>query len=183
MSSVRTSGTSRINSLLFLMFTYRALNFYGLVVCVASMLFAVLYLERILFLDPCPLCILDRVTISALGFIFIIALLHNPKFLFAKIYGLISIMLCFIGVALASRHKWLQGLPKDQVPECGPDLYFMLDTLPLFDVIKKTLTGSSSCADISWTFAGLTIPEQTLTLFIGLLVLSLIQTLRVRTNN
>ena len=71
-------------------------------------------------------------------------------------------MLSSIGIALASRHIWLQNLPKDQVPECGPDLYYMLDTLPLFDALKKTLSGSGSCADISWTFANLTIPEQTL---------------------
>lgn len=160
------------------MFSYRALNFYGIIVCVASLLFAVLYLERTLFLDPCPLCILDRVVIVALGVVFLIALVHNPRSFFAKIYGLISIIICFIGIGLASRHIWLQNLPKDQVPECGPDLYFMLETLPFFDVIKKTLSGSGSCADVSWTFAGLTIPEQTLILFVGLLVLSVFQTLR-----
>lgn len=162
------------------MFSYRELYFYGLAVCVASLLFAVLYLERTLYLDPCPLCILDRVVIVALGVIFLIALVHNPRSFFAKIYGLISIVLSLTGIGLASRHIWLQNLPKDQVPECGPDLYFMLETLPFFDVIKKTLTGSGSCADVSWTFASLTIPEQTLILFVGLLILSVIQTLRVR---
>lgn len=162
------------------MLSYRALNFYGMVICVAAMLFAVLYLERVLFLDPCPLCILDRAVIVALAVVFLVALVHNPRSLFAKIYGLVSIILCITGVGFASRHIWLQNLPKDQVPECGPDLYFMLETLPFFDVIKKTLAGSGSCADVSWTFAGLTIPEQTLILFVGLLVLSAIQTFRTR---
>ncbi len=162
------------------MFSYRSLAFLGLLICIASMLFAVLYLERTLYLDPCPLCILDRVVILALGALFLIAFLHGPRTIFAKIYGVLCIILCSIGIGLASRHIWLQNLPKDQVPECGPDLYFMLDTLPLFDALKKTLTGSGSCADTSWTFADLTIPEQTLILFVILLVLSVIQTVRSR---
>jgi disulfide bond formation protein DsbB len=162
------------------MFNYRSLAFLGFVICVASMLFAVFYLERILFLDPCPLCILDRVVIMSLAAFFLLALLIGPKTIFARIIGLLCILLSIVGVGLASRHIWLQNLPKDQVPECGPDLYFMLDTLPLFETLKKTLTGSGSCADVSWEFAGLTIPEQTLILFVFLLILSVIQTVRPR---
>lgn len=162
------------------MFSYRSLAFLGLAICITSMLFAVLYLERTLFLDPCPLCILDRVVIICLGVVFLIAFLHGPRTIFTKVYGVLCILLSSIGIGLASRHIWLQNLPKDQVPECGPDLYFMLDTLPLFETLKKTLTGSGSCADISWTFADLTIPEQTLILFVILLILSVIQTLRSR---
>lgn len=162
------------------MFSYRSLAFIGLAICIAAMLFAVLYLENTLYLDPCPLCILDRVVIIALGVIFFIAWLHGPRTIFTKIYGLLCILLSLVGIALASRHIWLQNLPKDQVPECGPDLYYMLETLPIFDVLKKTLTGSGSCADVSWTFANLTIPEQTLILFVFLLILSVIQTLRPR---
>ena len=160
------------------MFSYRLLNLYGLVLCVASLLFAIFYLEKTLYLDPCPLCILDRVVILGLGVIFLFALLHNSKSFFVKIYGGFCIILSLIGVLLASRHIWLQNLPKDQVPECGPDIYFMVDTLPIFEVLKSVLTGSGSCADVSWTFVGLTIPEQTLILFIIFLVLSVIQTLR-----
>ena len=162
------------------MFSYRSLAFLGLVICIASMLFAVFYLERTLFLDPCPLCILDRVVIISLGVLFSLAFLHGPRTIFTKIYGVLCILLASIGVGLASRHIWLQNLPKDQVPECGSDLYFMLDTLPLFETLKKTLTGSGTCADINWTFVDLTIPEQTLILFVILLVLSVIQTLRSR---
>ncbi len=162
------------------MFGYRSLAFIGLVICIASMMFAVLYLERTLYLDPCPLCILDRVVIMALGAVFLVALLHGPRTIFSKVYGVIGILLSATGIGLASRHIWLQNLPKDQVPECGPDLYYMLDTLPLFDVLRETLTGSGSCADISWTFLDLTIPEQTLILFVILLILSVIQTLRPR---
>ena len=162
------------------MFGYRALNLYGLLFCAASLLFAIFYLERTLHLDPCPLCVLDRVVLAALGLIFILALIHHPGPVFSRIYGLLSIVFSATGVGLASRHIWLQNLPGDQVPECGPDLYFMLETLPVFDAIGKALTGSGSCAEVSWTFAGMTIPEQTLVLFTGLLLLSVIQTFRGR---
>lgn len=162
------------------MFNYRSLAFFSFVICVASMLFAVLYLERTLYLDPCPLCILDRVVIISLGMLFLLAWAVGPKTIFAKINSVCCMLLSIVGIGLASRHIWLQNLPKDQVPECGPDLYFMLDTLPLFETLRKTLTGSGSCADISWEFAGLTIPEQTLILFVILLILSVILTLRTR---
>ncbi len=162
------------------MFSYRALNFYGLIICIGSLSFAVLYLERTLFLEPCPLCVLDRVVIAALGMFFLLALVHNPRSTFAKIYGLISVFFCLAGVGLASRHIWLQNLPADQAPECTPDIYFMLDTLPFFEVIKKSISGSGSCLEVDWTFMGLSIPEQTLILFFTLLILSIIQTVRPR---
>ena len=162
------------------MFGHRALNFYGLLACIASLLFAVIYLEGTLFLDPCPLCILDRIVLAALGLVFALALVHNPKTLMSVIYGALAIALSLTGVGLAGRHVWLQGLPADQVPECGPDLYFMLETLPLLEVFRKVFTASGSCAEVHWTFAGLTIPQQTLILFAGLLALSLVLTFRTR---
>ena len=165
------------------MLGYRAINLVGLLLCIASMLFAILYLEKTLYLDPCPLCMLDRVVIVMLGAIFLIAFIHNPISIAAKIYGVLLLLFSLIGIGLASRHIWLQNLPKEKVPECGPDIYYMLDTLPFFDVIKKTLTGSGSCAEVSWTFVGLSIAEQTLLLFVVFLLLSMIQTFRSRKAN
>ncbi len=162
------------------MFSYRALNFYGFTLCVAALSFAVFYLERVLFLDPCPLCIFDRFVIAGIGLVFLVALAHNPRSFLARIYGLVSVLLCVTGIGLASRHIWLQRLPPEQVPACGADLYFMLDTLPLLEVIKEALTASGSCAETNWSFAGLTIPEQTLLLFLVLLGLSTTQMLRPR---
>lgn len=162
------------------MFGYRALNSYGLLACVASLLFAIIYLEGTLFLDPCPLCILDRLVLAALGIVFALALISNPKTFLSRMYGALAIAFSLAGVGLAGRHVWLQSLPADQVPECGPDLYFMLETLPVLEVVQQVLTASGSCAEVHWTFAGLSIPQQTLILFVGLLVLSLILTFRPR---
>lgn len=158
----------------------RTLNFLGLLACIASLLFAVLYLEGVLGLDPCPLCILDRVVLVALGLVFLLALVHDPGAWGSRIYGGLASVLSLAGVGLAGRHVWLQGLPADQVPECGPDLYFMLETLPVLEVFRQVLSASGSCAQVQWTFAGLTIPQQTLVLFAGLLALSLLLALRPR---
>ncbi len=158
----------------------RALNFLGLLACIASLSFAIVYLEGVLGLDPCPLCILDRVVLVALGLVFLLALVHNPGAWGSRIYGILASVLSLAGVGLAGRHVWLQGLPADQVPECGPDLYFMLETLPVLEVFRQVLSASGSCAQVQWTFAGLTIPQQTLVLFAGLLALSLLLALRPR---
>ena len=162
------------------MYSYRTLNLSGLLVCIASLLFAVFYLERVLYLDPCPLCILDRVVLVALGLVFAIALAHNPGPAFSRFYGLLASALSLTGVGRAARHIWLQALPANEVPACGPDLYFMLETLPVLDTIRTILMGSGSCAEIQWTLAGLTLPQQTLLLFAGLLALSVILTLKPR---
>lgn len=158
----------------------RALNFLGLLACIASLLFAVIYLEGVLGLDPCPLCIFDRVVLVALGVVFLLALVHNPGTWLSRMYGGLASVFSLAGVGLAGRHVWLQGLPADQVPECGPDLYFMLETLPALEVVRQVLNASGSCAEVQWTFAGLTIPQQTLVLFVGLLALSLLLVFRPR---
>jgi disulfide bond formation protein DsbB len=76
-----------------------------------------------------------------------------------------------MGIAVGMRHIWLQNLPADQVPECGPDLAYMLEVFPMMDVIKRLFTGAGQCAEISWTFYGITLPQQTLLLFVALLLM------------
>ena len=153
----------------------RMLNLAGFIVCVAAMLFAVLYLQGVLYLTPCPLCIVDRVLISMMGVVFLIAGIHNPGAKLRRIYATINLLLVLAATGVAGRHVWLQHLPADQVPECGAGLAFMLDVLPLWEVVTKVFTGSGECAEVQWTFLGLSIPEQTLVLFSGLLCLVIYQ--------
>jgi len=75
-----------------------------------------------------------------------------------------------IGLAIAGRQVWLQHLPKDQVPECGPDLAFMLDVFPLSQVINTVLQGSGECAEVQWTLFSLSMPEWMVFIF-GVMVL------------
>ena len=150
---------------------YRLSHIGIIVVVIAAMLFAILYLEGVLYLDPCPLCLVDRAIFVLIALVSLLAVLHNPGVVFRWVYTILGGLLCLVGVGVAARHIWLQGLPPDQVPECGPDLIYMLDVFPLNDVIKKIFTGSGQCAEVSWAFLGLTIPEQTLLLFLFLLVI------------
>ena len=153
----------------------RLLNIAGFVICVLAVLFAVLYLQGVLFLTPCPLCVVDRVLILAMAVIFLMATLHNPRRKGQLVYASINLLLVISALLVALRHVWLQHLPADQVPECGAGLSFMLDVLPLWDVVEKVFTGSGECAEIQWQFLGLSIPEQTLFLFTGLLCLVVLQ--------
>ncbi|MCW8855534.1 MAG: disulfide bond formation protein B [Gammaproteobacteria bacterium] len=153
----------------------RLLNLAGFIICVAAMLFAIFYLQGVLYLTPCPLCIIDRVLISAMAVIFLVAAIHNPQVKGRLIYAAINLLLVISALLVALRHVWLQHLPADQVPECGAGLSFMLDVLPLWEVIEKVFTGSGECAEVQWRFLGMSIPEQTLLLFTGLLVLIVFQ--------
>jgi len=130
------------------------------------------YFQFIDNLEPCPLCILQRVFTMLVGLVMLIALLHNPKGIIERIYGFLAGLLALIGASISARHVWLQHLPEDQVPSCGPGLNFMLDNFPLGDTINMILRGSGECAEISWTFIGVSIPGWTLLAFILLATLS-----------
>ncbi len=152
---------------------YRLINLLIILIVIASMLFAILYLENVLYLDPCPLCMVDRAILVVIAIICMAGLLHNPQGKARWIYSILAGLFSLMGVAVSGWHIWLQNLPPDQVPECGPDLLYMLDVFPFEDVIKRVFTGSGQCAEVSWIFLGLTIPQQTLLLFIFLFILVL----------
>jgi disulfide bond formation protein DsbB len=145
---------------------------------VIAMAFAVLFLQQALGLAPCPLCITQRVFVVGVGLFALLAFLHNPGAVGRRIYGALCSLSALAGATVAGRHVWLQGLPPDQVPACGPSLGYMLETLPLSKTFSLVMMGDGNCADTQWTFLGMSIPEQTLLLFIVLFGLSLWQTLR-----
>lgn len=137
----------------------RTINIFGFLACVALMGYA-LYSQHVLGLEPCPLCVFQRVGVIAAGIVFLIGALWNP----VKGFGcrFIAFMLALTTgttAAIAGRHVWLQNLPEDQVPACGAGLDFMLDTLPLKQVLSQVFTGSGECAEVSWRFLGLTMPS------------------------
>jgi len=156
----------------------RWVNALGLLIIVAALLFAVLYLEGVLYLEPCPLCIIDRVVLTGIGVVFLLATLHNPARSGQRVYAGLNLLLAGLGSAVAGRHVWLQHLPADQVPECGASLEYMLETLPLHQTLQKVLRGSGECADVQWSLLGLSIPEQTLLLFAALAGIILLQLFR-----
>ncbi|WP_299234818.1 disulfide bond formation protein B [uncultured Halomonas sp.] len=142
----------------------------GLAFCVLMMAVA-LGLEHLVGLEPCPLCIFQRVAVIAAGLVFAVAAIHNPGGrLGATFYGLLSLGAVGTGIGVAWRHLWLQSLPADEVPSCGPGLDYMLDILPLQQVVNMVLSGSGECADIDFLLLGVTLPGWTL---VGFIVLAL----------
>tara|TARA_R110002072_G_scaffold107837_4_gene234316 strand:- start:340 stop:843 length:504 start_codon:yes stop_codon:yes gene_type:complete len=155
------------------------LVFIGLVLlAVVSMLFARLYLEAFLNLEACPLCMTQRVFVVSWGLIALIAALHNPLGWARRVYGALCGLAAFTGAAVAARHVWLQHLPEDQVPACGPSLDYMLENLPFEDTLSIIFTGDGNCANVSWSLLGFSIPEQTLAVFCAAILICLWQTVR-----
>jgi disulfide bond formation protein DsbB len=133
-------------------------NFAGFGVCVALMAYA-LYVQHALFLDPCPLCIFQRLAVIALGIVFLIAGLHNPAAIGARVYAALIGLVSLAGICVAARHVYIQHLPPDRIPACGAPLDQLLQFLPLKEVIAKVLHGDGECAKIDWTFLGLSMPN------------------------
>jgi len=150
----------------------RLLFLLAFLVCAAAMGGALIF-QYVMYLEPCPLCIFQRIVVITLGLIFLVAVLHNPETVGRKIYGLVTMLVSSAGIGLAARHVWLQNLPPDKVPECGPGLDYYLETLPVLDVFRKVLSGSGECAEVVWRFLGLSIPGWTLVMFAGFCIFGL----------
>ncbi len=161
------------------MLSSRGLFFIGFLFC-ASMLAIAGYFQFVDHLEPCPLCILQRVFTLLVGIVLLLAVIHNPEKLGIRIYGVMAGVFALIGAGISARHVWLQNLPEDQVPSCGPGLNFMFENFPLADAINMVMRGSGECAEVLWTFMGLSIPDWTLLAFISLASLALSQVFRKR---
>jgi protein dithiol:quinone oxidoreductase len=141
----------------------------GFLVCAALIGWA-LWLQYGQGLEPCPLCMFQRVAVIAVGIVFLIAAIQNPLRPGAALYALLTLLIAGAGAAFAARQIWLQALPKDQVPACGMGLNYMLDSLPFMDVVLKVLQGSGECAEKAWVFLGLSIAGWTLVFFVAMIV-------------
>ena len=137
----------------------------GFLIC-ASLIGFGLYLQYIEQQDPCPLCIFQRVAFISLGVVFLLGAVHGPGRRGAMVYASLGGLAALTGVALAGRHVWLQHLPADKVPACGPGLSYMMDRYPVMRMLEKVLTGSGECAEAGWKFLGLTIAGWSLVWFI-----------------
>ena len=127
-----------------------------------------LFLQYVEHQDPCPLCMVQRVIFIVILAVFALAAVHGPKRVGQRVYSVLISLLSLSGVGVASRHIWIQHLPKDQVPACGPGLDYMLDTFPMSEVIKELMHGSGECAVKGWTFLTLGIPEWSLLCYLAL---------------
>jgi len=142
----------------------RPAMFWGLLITI-GMIGVALFFQYYMELIPCPLCIVQRVIVMVMGIIFLLAFLHGPKGWGRRAYGFLLTLASASGLLVAGRHTWLQHLPADKVPECGPGLEFWMKNLPATDVVQKVFQGSGECAEVVWSFMGLSIPEWSLIAF------------------
>ena len=135
----------------------RLLNLAGFLACAGMMGFA-LYAQYVMYLDPCPLCVFQRIATILLGLVFLAAALHNPGVTGARIYGVLVGLVAAGGVGVAAWHVRLQNLPADDVPSCGPGFEYIMENFAFFDALGKIFKGSGECADVVWRFFGLSMP-------------------------
>ncbi len=135
----------------------RLLNLSGFVCC-AGLLGYAWYAQGVLRVEPCPLCIFQRIGVAATGLIFLAAWLHAPRSWGARVYGALLALAALATMAVAARHVWIQHLPEGAVPACGAGLKFLLEEFPLAEVVRKVLSGSGECHQVNWTFLSLAMP-------------------------
>lgn len=151
-----------------------------LIAFIASLLImgGALYLEHVVGLEPCPLCIVQRIAVIVFGLVCLLAAIHGPAGLGRRIYAMLALLSAAGGAAIAGRQIWLQGVPADELPACLPSLDYMLEALPFQETLRLLLHGTADCAKISWTLFGMSIPEWSLLAFVGMMLFALYQLLR-----
>ncbi|HEY8521797.1 MAG TPA: disulfide bond formation protein B [Gammaproteobacteria bacterium] len=142
------------------------------VAIVAALMGYALFAQHVQGYEPCPLCIYQRMVMIATGGVFLVAALHAPAGLGARAYGLLGALVALTGAGVAGWHVRLQNLPPDKVPACGPGLDYIREVFPLMEELKMVFTGSGECANIDWSFLGLSMPAWVAIWFVALAALA-----------
>ena len=152
-------------------------NFVGFALCAALIGYA-LYSQFYQGLEPCPLCIFQRLGLALTGLLFLLAALHHPRGAGRTVYAVLIALAALVTAAVAARHVYVQHLPPGSLPSCGAPLSILLKFTPLWDLIKKVLTGSGECGVVNWRFLGLAMPTWVLLWSLALGALGLRANLR-----
>ena len=139
-----------------------------------------LYLEHVKNLEPCPLCVFQRVAFVAVMLLALLAAVHNPRNLMRPVYAALLIGAGLAGAGIAARQLWLQHLPPELAPACGPGLEYMLSAFPFMEALQMILSGSGECAEVQWAFLGLSIPAWSLAWFVIIVIATWIAALRFK---
>ncbi len=130
---------------------------FGFLSCIAMELGAI-YFQFVLKLEPCPLCITQRLIVFSLALIFLIGTIHNPGSIGVRIYAGLAAFASFAGASVATYHFVIQHLPHEELSSCGPGASYILEHFKLADIIRLFLTGTGDCTQVVWTFLGLSMP-------------------------
>ena len=142
-------------------------------ICAAALLIAVLFMEHYLGLAPCPLCIVDRFIVAVIGVVALAACAHNPAATGQRIYAGANAVFALLGVGVSARHIWLQEQASGFLGGCAPGMDFLIDGMPFSETLWTIFNAPGDCSEVSWTFLGLSIPWQTLLLFVLLALFNL----------
>lgn len=138
--------------------------FLFLLIAACSFTTGAFYFQYIEGIAPCPLCIFQRLFVMLLIPLSLIPFLINFRSVGYRVFAALILMNSIIGASISARHIWLQFLPKEQVPSCGPDVEYLFRHFPWTEAFRMILHGSGECATITWQF-GLTMPGWVLVFF------------------
>ena len=119
-------------------------------------------------LEPCPLCISQRIAFMVLGVTFLAAALHSPAGIWRKIHGGLQFVVAAAGAGIAMRHIWVQNHADEVMAECGAGFDYIFERFPFRKAVELVFKGTGECSAIEWTFLGFTIPQLSLAAFTGL---------------
>ncbi len=157
----------------------RSLFLLILIGCV-TLLITAIFIEPFKSMNPCPMCMMQRFVFGGIGILALTAVLHNPAYIGQKIYAALLTLISIGGASISIRQLWLQSLPEEQVPACGPGIDYMLDVFPILEVIEMSLRGTGDCAKVQWTLFNISIPGWSLMAFAGMSLIALFILLRKR---
>jgi protein dithiol:quinone oxidoreductase len=155
----------------------RFTNLFIVFACAGLLIYA-LYSQEVLGLNPCPLCITQRAFVLLVGLFALMAFIHNPGLRLRRIYAAFGLLAATAGGGVAARHLYLQSLPADQVPACGPGLEYMFNTFPFTEAVAMLFRGNGNCAEVDWTLLGLSMPGWVLIAFAALFAANAWQLIR-----
>lgn len=158
---------------------FRAQYAAGFFVCAALYSYAI-YVQFALGIEPCPMCIFQRIVFIVMAILFLVGAIHNPQARGRRVYALLLLLAAGIGVGIAARHLWVQHQPPDLMAGCAPGWNYMISNFPISKALKMAFTGSADCAQVSWTFVSLSMPFWTLVCYVLLGVGALWAGLRQR---
>ena len=175
MDSLARTATGSVESK-----TFRLRFYLGALLSFGVIALAIMF-QHLDALNPCPLCIFQRIAFAATGLMFLLGALWNPSApTRRRIAGLLALIPALVGAAIAGRHVWMTHLPADEVPQCGPGLNYMMETMGAGKLLRSVLTGSGECAVVDWRLLGLSMPEWSLVVFAGLALWALLAIVRAK---
>jgi len=140
-----------------------------------GLIIVALFFEHMLLLEPCLLCYAQRACVYLVILLSLVGFLHkNQSLIIFRTYISVAIAIIVSGILLSIRQLYLQNLPPELVPSCGPDIDYLFETLPVLEVFMLAIRGDGNCAEVLWSFLGISIPGWLLIAFSAQFIYSIV---------